>query len=86
MGDFRGLRRWNSWIIQADPSHRTRLVVAYQVGQARQRGLRTIYQQHVRYIQAHGLTCTPRELFQEDILSAISRWIELGDRILISLI
>jgi hypothetical protein len=35
------------------------------------------------YIQAHGLTCTPRELFQEDILSAIRRWIEHGDRILI---
>ncbi len=59
------------------------MVVAYQVGQARQRGLRTIYQQHVRYIQAHGLTCTPRELFQEDILSAISCWIEHGDRTLI---
>ena len=86
VGNFRGLGRWNSWIIQADPSHRTRMVIAYQVGLARQRGLRTIYQQHVRYIQAHGLTCTPRELFQEDILSAISRWIELGDRILISLI
>jgi hypothetical protein len=83
VGDFRGLGRWNSWIIQADPSHRTRMVVAYQVGQARQRCLRTIYQQHVRYIQAHGLICTPRELFQEDILSAISRWIEHRDRILI---
>jgi hypothetical protein len=59
------------------------MVVAYQVGQARQRGLRTIYQQHVCYIQAYGLTCTPRELFQEDILSAISCWIEHGDMILI---
>ncbi len=52
MGDFRGLDRWSSWIIQADPSHRTRMVVAYQVGQARQRGLLTIYQQYVHYIQA----------------------------------
>jgi hypothetical protein len=34
VGNFRGLGRWNSWIIQADPSHRTRMVVAYQVGQA----------------------------------------------------
>jgi hypothetical protein len=59
------------------------MMVAYQVGQAWQRGLHTIYQQHVRYIQAHGLTCTPRELLQEDILSTISCWIEHGDRILI---
>jgi hypothetical protein len=43
VGNFRGLGRWNSWIIQADPSHRTRMVVAYQVGQAWQRGLHTIY-------------------------------------------
>jgi hypothetical protein len=83
VGNFRGPGRWNSWIIQADPSHRTRMVVAYQVGQAQQRGLSTIYQQHVHYIQAHGLTCILRELFQEDILSVISRWIEHGDRILI---
>jgi hypothetical protein len=61
----------------------TRMVVAYQVGQAPQRGLRTIYQQHVCYIQAHGLSCTQRKLFQQDILSAISHWIENGDRILI---
>ncbi len=37
----------------------------------------------MHYIEAHGLTCTPRELFQEDILSAIGCWIEHGDRILI---
>ncbi len=37
----------------------------------------------MHYIQAHGLPCTPRELFQEDILSAIRRWIEHRDRILI---
>ena len=58
------------------------MVAAYQVGQARQRGLCTIYQEHVRYIQAQGLICTPREIFQKDILSAISQWIEHGDRIL----
>ncbi len=36
VGDFSDPGRWNSWIIQADPSHRTRMVVAFQVGQARQ--------------------------------------------------
>jgi hypothetical protein len=59
------------------------MVVAYQVGQAWQRGLCTIYQQHVHYIKAHCLNCTLRELFQADTLSTISRWIEHGDRILI---
>ena len=59
------------------------MVAAYQAGQARQRGLCTIYQEHVRYIQAQGLICTPREIFQKDILSAISQWIEHRDRILL---
>ncbi len=32
---FRGLGCWNSWVIQSKPSHRTRMVVAYQVGQGK---------------------------------------------------
>ncbi len=28
-GDFRGLGCWNSWLIQADPCHRTWMIVAY---------------------------------------------------------
>ncbi len=83
VGNLRRLGRWNLWIIQSDPSHRTRMVVAYQVGQAHQKGLRTIYQQHMRYIQANGLSCTPRSLFQADILHAVGRWLEYGDRIII---
>jgi hypothetical protein len=59
------------------------MVVAYQVGRAHQRGLCTIYQQHMRYIQAHALSCTLRGLFQVGILNAIGRWMEHGDWIII---
>ena len=58
------------------------MVVAYQVGQARQIGLQ-IYQQHLHYIQAHGLDSNPREPFQVDIHAAIRHWIEYGVRIII---
>ncbi len=78
-GDFRGLGEWHSWIIQADPSHRTRMVVAYQVRRSRQQGPRNIYQQHARYMQLAGITGTPRELFSSDFVNAILRWIEHGD-------
>ncbi len=81
--DFRGLGRWHSWIIQADPRHRTRMVVAYQVGRSRQQGPRTIYQQHARYMQLAGITGTPRELFSSDFVNAILRWIEHGDCIVL---
>ncbi len=38
VGDPRGLGWWDSWIIKADQSHRTQMVVAYKVGQAVQGG------------------------------------------------
>jgi hypothetical protein len=82
-GDFRGLGGWHSWIIQANPCHRTRLVVAYQVGRSRQKGPRTIYQQHVRYMQIEGITGTPRELFSSDFVNAILQWIKHRDRIVL---
>ncbi len=84
-GDFRNLERWHSWIIQANPCHRTRLVVAYQVGMLRQKGPPTIYQQHVRYMQIEGITGTPRELFSSDFVNAILQWIEHKDCILLFL-
>jgi hypothetical protein len=59
------------------------MVVAYQVGQTWQSGIRTIYQQHTRYMTRHGLLGNPRELFQADILAAITRWIESSDRIIL---
>jgi hypothetical protein len=82
-GDFRGLGRWNSWLIQADPCHRTRIIVAYQVGQVWQGGIRTIYQQHARYMNLKDIPGTPRNLFQEDMVAAITKWRERGERLLI---
>jgi hypothetical protein len=71
--DFRDLGCWNLWVIQLNPSHRTRMVVAYQVGQVWQSGIRTIYQQHARYMMCHGLVGNAGELFQANILAAITR-------------
>ncbi len=59
------------------------MVVAYQVGQTHQKGLCIRYQQHMHYIQASGLSCNPRSLFQADILHAAGHWLEYGDRIII---
>ncbi len=81
--DFRGLGYWNLWVIQPDPSHRTRMMVAYQVGQAWQSRIRTIYQQHARYMTRHSLLGNLRELFQANILASITRWLERGNRIIL---
>jgi hypothetical protein len=61
--DFRSLGRWNSWLISADPSYLTRVIVAYQVGASKPKGIMTIYQQHLRHIQTNCLGTNPKQLF-----------------------
>ncbi len=53
--DPRGLGRWCAWPFFCNPSHVTRIVVAYQPCARKVEGLKTVYQQHVQYIQARGL-------------------------------
>jgi hypothetical protein len=48
-----------------------------------QTGLLTIFQQHKHYMQRHGLYGTPWELFRLYFVSAVSSWLEHGDRIII---
>jgi hypothetical protein len=63
--DSRRLGRWNSWLILADPSHPIRVIVAYQVGASKPKGVMTIYQQHLRHIQTNRLRMNPKQLFQK---------------------
>lgn len=81
--DFRGLGRWCSWLLYSNPSHKTRVVAAYNVGKNTSEYLGTIYQQHLRYIQHRQWNTTPRNLFRSDFLTAISRWQGKGERLLI---
>jgi len=81
--DFRGLGRWCSWLIYAHPSHKTRLVSAYNLGSATSNYLGTIYQQHLRYIQRHGLNTTPHQMFMIDFLAVLINWRKAGERIII---
>jgi hypothetical protein len=81
--DFRGLGRWSSWLLYANPSHKTRVITAYNLGNRKSNYLGTIYQQHLRYIQLHDINSTPYELFMEDFTTAISQWISAGERLLL---
>jgi hypothetical protein len=81
--DFRGLGRWCSNLFYSDPDHRTRLVAAYNVGRQSLKGLKTIYQQQLRFIQLHGLNTTPSRLFLTDFVAQLMTWRRLGDRLLI---
>jgi hypothetical protein len=47
----------------------------------RSKGLRTIYQQQLRYIQKRSLNCSPIELFDKDLAKQTKEWRKLGERI-----
>jgi hypothetical protein len=66
--DFRGLGRWCSWPLYCNPTHSTRIVVAYRTGSGKSKGLSTIYQQQIRYMQLHNITGTPQQLSDKDLL------------------
>ncbi len=42
-----------------------------------------IYQQHLRHIQANRLRTNPKQLFQNDLIQALKRWIGHGECILL---
>jgi hypothetical protein len=81
--DFHSLGCWCSTAFYADPSHRTCIISAYNVGRHAPRGDSTIYQQQLRYIQNHGLDATPLRLFTVDFIAQLQVWQRQGDRLLV---
>ena len=82
--DFRNLGRWDSFILSAEQHHRTRVVHAYGVRSERSEKIGSVYQQHVRYMQEHGIVgIRPRQLFEDDFLNQLRVWRRNGDRIIL---
>jgi hypothetical protein len=81
--DPRGLGRLCSWPFFCNPSHITRIVVVYWPCTTKTEGLKTVYQQHMRYIQPRGLAMNPVDLFDQDLTKQIKEWRGKGERILI---
>ena len=81
--DPRGLGRWCSWPFYCNPNHMSRIVVAYRTCHSKVKGLRTIYQQQLRYIQARGIGCSLVELFDRDLAKQIKEWRQSGERIVL---
>jgi hypothetical protein len=63
--------------------HTTRIVVAYRTGSRKPKGLRTVYQQQVRYMQLHNLKGSPQQLFDKDLLHQCKLWRKSGERIIL---
>ncbi len=83
MVDPRGLGRWCSWLFYCNPMHITRIVVAYCPCTGKTKGLKTVYQQHMQYIQSRGLSFNPIDLFDYDLSKQIKEWRGKGKQILL---
>ncbi len=81
----RGLGRWCSWPFYCNPNHVTRIVVAYRPCNHRLKGLKTVYQQHLRYIQFLGLETDPASLFDDNLSKQIKEWRGAGERIVLAI-
>jgi hypothetical protein len=81
--DPRGLDRWCSWLFYCNPTHVTRIVVVYHLCAGKTEGLKTVYQQHMRYIQSRGLSFNPIDLFDHNLSKQIKEWRGKGEQILL---
>ncbi len=79
----RGLGRWCSWPFHCNPVHVTRIVVAYHPCARKTKGLKTVYQQHMQYIQTRGLQTDPVTLFDSNLSKQIKEWRCAGEKILL---
>jgi hypothetical protein len=81
--DPRGLGRWCSWPFHFNPVHVTRIVVAYCPCARKAKGLKMLYQKHMRYIQTRGLQTDPVTLFDYNLSKQIKEWRCAGERIVL---
>ena len=80
--DSRDLGRYCSITFWANPNKKCRLVSLYNVCKGKPKGLRTQYQQIMRYMQRKGVCGVyPRGLFYSDLLKQIKVWIGDGEEL-----
>jgi hypothetical protein len=49
------------------------------------KGLKMVYQQHLRYIQSMGLQKDPVDLFNHDLSKQIKEWQDAGERLVLAI-
>ena len=80
--DFRGLGRYCSVVMWANPNKKCRFVSVYNICKGKPKGLRTQYQQIMRQMQREGINgVAPRDLFNKDFVKQCANWIREGEEL-----
>jgi hypothetical protein len=78
-----GLGRW-CWIRIGGGRKNTHVVTAYQpTNPWRKTRGETVWDQHLRYLEARGEICNPREMFCTNLISLLRQWKDAGDEIVL---
>jgi hypothetical protein len=67
------------------PGTRSKDFCCLQALRYKNKGTKTVYQQHLRYIQSKGLQKDPVELFDRDLSKQIKEWQDAGERIVLAM-
>ena len=67
----------------ANPKHKCRVVVAYNVCNGKPKGLKTQYQQITRYCQDNNIKQNPKELMRRDFARQCGIWRKAKERLII---
>ena len=79
----RVLGRYCSFVFWANPQHKCRVVVAYNVCNGKPKGLKTQYQQITRYCQDKWIKESPKELMRKDSAKQCGLWRKNSEKLVI---
>jgi hypothetical protein len=71
------------WLFDVNPTHQTRIFVAYCPGTHKKTGPKMVYTQHLTDINSHGRDCSTYQLFVNELREQLRCWKAAGDRRLV---
>ena len=81
--DATGLGRFSWYKLEGEPGHCTYVITAYAPCGNTAMGDTTVYKQHERFIQLHGLRTNPKTMFRDDLLTTLRSWRAAGHRVVL---
>ncbi len=81
--DTSGLGRWSWFCLQGRTQQSLRMVSIYRLCMSERAKLKSVYAQHLRYLESQNDSTCPRLAFLRDLKLACQDWRAAGDRLLI---
>ena len=82
--DEKGLGRWSWFLLNGKNNIKTRIVSAYRPCKTRNiNNPGTVYNQHLKYFKDNNIDTCPLQMFDDDLLTLIRKWIRYGEKVVL---